>query len=66
MKLNDFFSGIVANSPKVVRSLKYKVTYYTNVQILHIHFNIFTSFALNLDEVTLRIKNEGYKYILLK
>lgn len=66
MKHNDFFTGLVANSQKVVCSLKYMVTYYTNAEILHIYFNIFTSFILNVDEaVTLR-KKEKYECILLK
>ena len=48
-------------------SLKYVLTYYTNTQIFHIHFNIFTSFILNVDEeVSLRKKNEEHDYILLK
>lgn len=65
MKHNDFFTGLEANSQNVVCSLKYVVTYYTNAEILHIHFNIFTSFILNVDEeVTLRKKK--YECILLK
>lgn len=66
IKLNDSFTGLVANSQKVVYSLKYVTTYYINAQVLHLYFNIFTSFVLNVDEVTLRKENKEHKYSLFR